>query len=131
MKTIKRILFLCFVIIAISVKGTEPQSENGYWLPYLSVKPLYYWNVLGGYSNSQKNLLENTDPTSGLRNHLLMHSMTGLTVRAVQQGKSQVVIWMGGNEVSGYKVSREALEKMGVKCLGDITAQELATKSFK
>lgn len=130
MKTIKYILLLCFVTGIISAQSTRPQYENGYWLPYLSAKPLYYWNVLGGYSNSQKNLLDNKDPNSGLRNHLLMQSMAGLTARAVQQGKSKVVIWMGGNETSGYLVSLQALKTMGMKCIGDISAQELATKSF-
>lgn len=104
--------------------------EGGYWLPYLDKKPASFWNVTDLMYSGQQNLLNPSNPNSGLRNHLLFHSMAGLAHRAISEGKNDVALWMyHPNQMTGYKESYKALGEMGLKCLGEITAKNLALKT--
>ncbi len=111
-------------------KDTAAFSYN--WHPYLSKLPKRYWNCTGVLNNPERNSLDVAAPDNGLRHHLLTQSMAGLVYRAIQQGKSSTAIWMGSpHEHSGYAVSHRALQEMGMKSLGEISALELATTKMK
>ena len=93
--------------------------ENPYWYPEMTIKPEQYWNCEGVISNINRNRLGETNIQSGLQYHLMCQSFAGLSNRAVQQGKSKIGIWFNDPENrDSYKVSKKALEKLGIKELG-------------
>lgn len=104
-------------------------TEN--WLPYISKRPACYWDITGILYNAEKNRIDFTETSKGLQNYLLAHSLMGLTLRAVQDSKMNVGIWMGNQshpEIGGYLQSRIALSDLGITNLGEISAFDLATK---
>lgn len=104
--------------------------EGGYWMPYLDKKPAGYWNVTDLFMTGQQNTLTPSIPTSGRRNYLLFQSMAGLAHRAIANGSNDVALWeYSPYETNGYAKSHKALDDMGIKCLGNISAKELAMKS--
>ena len=66
------------------------------------------------------------------RNHLLCQSLAGLTNRMVEEGKSDVAVWLydhGGK--ASYKVSKQALEDMGICEQGVQNGLELACSDYE
>lgn len=102
--------------------------DNANVLPYLSKIPKSYWNVTGViWTSSQNDINVPSDTGSGLRNHFLFQSMCGLAHKAIQEGHNDIALWAyGPSERAGYDVEHEALEDMGVQCLGTINPLELA-----
>ena len=68
----------------------------------------------------------------GLQYHLLCQSLAGLTNRMVEEGKSDVAVWLydhGGK--ASYKVSKQALEDMGICEQGVQNGLELACSDYE
>ena len=105
--------------------------ENPYWHPEMTIKPEQYWNCEGVISNRNRNRLGESNIQSGLQYHLMCQSLAGLANRAVQQGKSKIGIWFNDpeNRIS-YKVSKKALENLGIKELGLKSGLALVTDYY-
>ncbi|MCQ2142463.1 MAG: hypothetical protein MJY56_00175 [Bacteroidales bacterium] len=86
-------------------------AKDGYWLPYVDAMPESYWNVI---------------PDGDARNFFLCESETGLAAKALRDGKTTVAIWESRNPYNSYKRIRADYDASGMKCLGDITAVDLA-----
>ena len=120
---------------SISPNATQYQKDsildNPYWHPEMTVKPEQYWNCENVISNRNRNRLGESNIQSGLQYHLMCQSLAGLANRAVQQGKSKIGVWFNDpeNRVS-YKVSKMALENLGIKELGLKSGLALATDDY-
>ncbi|SMO89431.1 GxGYxY sequence motif-containing protein [Saccharicrinis carchari] len=114
------------------VEQFDPIRDEGqYWHPQSLTKPALYWNCVEVFPIGNINALGQTERIRGLQYHLLAQSLAGLSNRAVEQGKSQVGVWL--NDHSGkasYKSSKQALSDMGVAEIGMQSAIELATRNY-
>ena len=73
----------------------DPISNVGqYYMPEMKVKPKKYWNCVEVVTVGSRNELGQTDKMRGLQYHLLCQSLAGLTNRAVEQGKSEIAVWL-------------------------------------
>lgn len=110
----------------------DPFMDKGqYWHPEMHVKPKKYWNVVEVIPVGSINELGQTEKIRGLQYHLLCQSLAGLANRAVEQGKSEVGVWLhdhSGKE--SYKVSKQALDNMGIKEQGMQSGLELARNDY-
>jgi len=110
----------------------DPVMNKGqYWHPMMTVKPLKYWNLVEVIPIGSINTLGQTEKIRGLQYHLMAQSLAGLANRAVERGESQVGIWFedhSGKE--SYKVSKQALESMGVTQQGMQSGLELARNDY-
>ena len=127
------ILLFALPAILLSSACNSNVNVNGVdsdWLPYVDKTPAAYWNVRGILYNPEKNSLDPVNPDSGLRNHLLVASLAGLAGKGMKEGINDIGVWYGSPiESEGQLNSRLALEKMGAKCLGEVSALELALKA--
>ncbi|MGQ1947545.1 hypothetical protein ACT3CD_10665 [Geofilum sp. OHC36d9] len=115
----------------IDVFKKVKQEEGQYWHLQSHTKPVLYWNCDKVIGVGSINALGEDERTRGLQYHLLAQSLAGLVNRAVEEGKSQVGIWL--NDSSGqvsYKLSKQALSDMGIGGLGLQNAIELATCNY-
>ena len=106
-------------------------DEGQYWHPEMKVKPKKYWNCVEIIPVGSRNELGQTEKIRGLQYHLLCQSLAGLANRAVEQGKSEVGVWLhdhSGKE--SYKVSKQALDNMGIKEQGMQSGLELARNNY-
>lgn len=114
------------------VEQYDPVSDKGqYWHPESSTKPALYWNCVEVIPIGNINSLGETERIRGLQYHLLAQSVAGLANRAVDQGKSQVGVWL--NDHSGkatYKSAKQALSDMGISEIGMQSGIELATRNY-
>ena len=86
-----------------------------YSMPEMKKKPRKFWTCTGVVSIDNRNSINETETMQGLQYHLLCQSLAGLTNRMVEEGKSDVAVWLydhGGK--ASYKVSKQALEDMGI-----------------
>lgn len=117
---------------SLYVEQYDPISDEGqYWHPEMKVKPVKYWNCVEVIPVGTINNLGQTEKHRGLQYHLLCQSLAGLANRAVEQGKSQVGVWLhdhSGKE--SYKLSKLALENMGIKQQGMQSGLELARNNY-
>lgn len=110
----------------------DPIADKGqYNLLEMTVKPKRYWNCVEVLTVGSRNNIGETEEIRGLQYHLLAQSIAGLTNRAVQQGRSEVGVWLhdhGG--ASSYAVSKQALTDLGVQEQGMQSALELARNNY-
>lgn len=110
----------------------DPLKDNGqYNLPEMTVKPKRYWSVVEVLNVGSRNNIGESNEIRGLQYHLLAQSLAGLTNRAVQQGKSQIAVWLhdhAGRE--SYALSKQALGDMGIGEQGMQSAIELARNDY-
>ena len=102
-------------------------ADNGqYYLPLASRSPKMYWTIPDVAGNSDRNSVSLSSATSGLQYHLLAQSVAGLVNRALQQGRTDVGVWL---DVKGaaYDKSKEQLGRS----LGNVTALDLCTKTYE
>ncbi|MDR3194056.1 MAG: hypothetical protein LBT76_02025 [Tannerella sp.] len=98
----------------------DPVTDAGqYMLPALNRTPKCCWDLVVEGSN--------------LKDYLLATSLTGLTARALQQGKTDVAIWMVHPIDSriAYREERASLESRGCRFLDKASPLQLATESFE
>ncbi|MDR1417160.1 MAG: hypothetical protein LBJ57_07060 [Prevotellaceae bacterium] len=109
----------------------DPISDAGqYTFPEMLTMPKKYWNCVYALTGS-RNELGKTSETDGLQYHLLCQSISGLTNRAVDQGKSETGVWLCDHENrNSYTLSLNALQAMGMKEQGRQTGVELACNSY-
>lgn len=110
----------------------DPFMDQGqYWHPEMRAKPKKYWGCVEIIPVGSRNDLGWTEKIRGLQYHLLCQSLAGLANRAVEQGRSEVGVWL--HDHSGkepYKVSKQALDNMGIKEQGLQSGLELARNDY-
>ena len=103
-----------------------------YSMPEMKKKPRKFWTCTGVVSIDNRNSINETETMQGLQYHLLCQSLAGLTNRMVEEGKSDVAVWLydhGGK--ASYKVSKQALEEMGICEQGVQNGLELACSDYE
>ncbi len=101
-------------------------------MPEMKKKPRKFWTCTGVVSIDNRNSINETETMQGLQYHLLCQSLAGLTNRMVEEGKSDVAVWLydhGGK--ASYKVSKQALEDMGICEQGVQNGLELACSDYE
>jgi hypothetical protein len=89
-------------------------DEGQYWVPKL--KPAKnYWLVVDSRSN------ENNDDNNSLRNHILAESIIGVTALAVNEGRSETMVWTQDPN-SNYS---EVIKRTGMSHNGNQSTWEL------
>ena len=110
----------------------DPISNVGqYYMPEMKVKPKKYWNCVEVVTVGSRNELGQTEKVRGLQYHLMCQSLAGLANRAVEQGTSEIAVWLhdhGGSD--SYKLSKQALEDMGIHEQGMQSGLELARNDY-
>lgn len=102
-----------------------------YSFPEMTTVPKKYWSCVNVLGAGSRNQLGFTSETEGLQYHLLCQSITGLTNSAVDNGKSDIAVWLYDHENrDSYKQSLEALNSMGVAEQGMQTGIELAFNDY-
>lgn len=109
----------------------DPILDVGqYTFPEMEVKPQKYWSCVGALT-PDRNDLGKINENEGLQYHLLCQSISGLTNRAVDEGKSQIGVWLYDQENrNSYKISLNALQNMGIEEQGMQTGIELARNNY-
>lgn len=103
-----------------------------YSMPEMKKKPRKFWTCTGVVSIDNRNSINETETMQGLQYHLLCQSLAGLTNHMVEEGKSDVAVWLydhGGK--ASYKVSKQALEDMGICEQGVQNGLELACSDYE
>ena len=109
----------------------EVQDKGQYNFIEMTVKPKKYWNLVEVLNVGSRNNIGETEEIRGLQYHLLAQSIAGLTNRAVQQGKSEIGVWMhdhAGRE--SYNLSKQELTNMGIEEQGMQSGIELARNNY-
>lgn len=113
------------------INSFVPDGEL-YSMPEMKKKPRKFWTCTGVVSIDNRNSINETETMQGLQYHLLCQSLAGLTNRMVEEGKSDVAVWLydhGGK--ASYKVSKQALEDMGICEQGVRNGLELACSDYE
>ncbi|MFV0418370.1 MAG: hypothetical protein ACK5KT_06540 [Dysgonomonas sp.] len=110
----------------------DPISDAGqYIFPEMTKKPKKFWSCVDALVASGRNDLGKTDEKGGLQYHLLCQSIAGLTNRAVDNGESEIGVWLYDHEGrESYRLSYEALKGMGISEQGLQTGIELARNNY-
>ncbi len=121
------LLVFCFLSIFSCVKKInyediyDPLQDVGqFQLPSLHSTPKYCWLLK----------VDNPDQKSALKEYLLAASITGLTTRAIQEGKTDVGIWIKtrNDKKVAYKAEIQSLKERGCHFLEEVSPFELALK---
>ena len=114
------------------VEQYDPIADQGqYWHPKMKVKPLKYWNCVEVIPIGNINNLGETEKIRGLQYHLMTQSLAGLTNKAVEEGRSQIGIWLHDHSgKTSYKLAKQALENMGIREQGMQSGLELARNNY-
>jgi hypothetical protein len=100
----------------------DPIADVGqYKLPSLNSTPKICWDIAMD------------DKNSDLKDKLLAASITGLTARAMQEGKTEVGVWITNttDRLIAYRKEREDLERRGCRFYAKVTPKQLATEVFE
>lgn len=110
----------------------DPIGDNGqYNLLEMTVKPKRYWNCVEVLNVGSRNNIGETEEIRGLQYHLLCQSLAGLANRAVQQGRSEVGVWLHDHAGrSSYSLSKQALSDLGISEQGMQSGIELARNNY-
>lgn len=110
----------------------DPIADKGqYYMLEMQTKPKKYWNCVEVVTVGSRNNLGETEKVRGLQYHLMCQSLAGLANRAVDQGKSEIGVWLHDHSGSdSYKLSKQALEDMGVHEQGMQSGLELARNNY-
>lgn len=102
----------------------DPIEDVGqFQLPSLSRTPEYCWFLL----------VDGIDSRSSLKEYIMAASISGLTSRALEAGKTDVGIWIANHRDSSniaYKVELASLRERGCKFLDPVAPMELLTKDM-
>lgn len=110
----------------------DPLADMGqYSLLEMTVKPKRYWTLVEVLNVGSRNQIGQTEEMRGLQYHLLSQSLAGLANRAVQEGRSDVGVWLHDHAGrSSYSMSKQALSDMGVSEQGMQSGIELARNDY-
>ena len=103
-----------------------------YSMPEMKKKPRKFWTCTGVVSIDKSNSINENETNQGLQYNIICQSLAGLTNRMVEEGKSDVAVWLydhGGK--ASYKVSKQALEDMGICEQGVQNGLELACSDYE
>ncbi|MBQ7194836.1 MAG: hypothetical protein IJS07_04315 [Bacteroidales bacterium] len=108
------------------LRMVDPISDKGqYYMPLPTRAPKKYWTIVNVVGADGRNNPGLADSGKGLQYHLLAQSLAGLVNRALEEGRTDVGIWL---ECSGESYSG-SLSYLGPE-IGRQTAIELATKTY-
>lgn len=110
----------------------DPIADKGqYFFPEMQRKPKKYWSCGQVIGVNTRNSIDQTDIIRGLQYHLLCQSIAGLTNLAVEEGRSDIAVWLHDHSnKESYKVCKEALDQMGITEQGRQTGIELISKDY-
>lgn len=120
----------CFFLESMGTLGSVSDKVK-YYMPEMKNKPKRYWSCTGVIAVESRNSIDEVERMRGLQYHLLCQSLAGLTHRAVEKGKSEVAVWLhdhGGK--SSYRLSRAALEDMGIREQGVQNGVQLVCNNY-
>lgn len=114
------------------VEQFDPFMDKGqYNHPEMKVKPVKYWNCVEVGGVGTINDLGQTQRHRGLQYHLLCQSIAGLANKAVEEGRSEVGVWLEDHSAKeSYKAAKSALSGMGISEQGRQSGLELARKDY-
>lgn len=117
---------------SLYVDSYDPISNQGqYYMLEMKRKPKKYWNCVEVITVGSRNNLGETEKIRGLQYHLMCQSLAGLANKAVDQGRSEIGVWLHDHSGSeSYKLSKQALEDMGVHEQGMQSGLELARNNY-
>lgn len=96
-----------------------------YFMPQVQRTPKKIWTCVNVQNRGDRNSLGVSDPGAGLQYHLLCQSVAGLANKALEEGRTEVGVWLeAGGEA--YELSRSALGGE----IGRQTGVELASKTY-
>ena len=98
------------------------QNVGQFQLPSLNTTPKYCWFLT----------VDPVSPRSALKEQILAASISGLTARAIQAGKTNVGIWIKNSrdENVAYQIELKSLKNRGCHFLGGVSPLEIATKQM-
>lgn len=110
----------------------EPIADKGqYYLPQMKRKPKKYWSCVEVVGVGSRNEITQTETMRGLQYHLLCQSMAGLTNLAVEEGRSDIAVWLHDHsDKASYKECKRALGDMGISEQGMQSGLELACNNY-
>jgi hypothetical protein len=110
---------------------SDPIRDVGqYNLLEMKRLPTKYRSCTSVLGNATRNSAGKTNQTEGIQYHLLCQSIAGLTNRAVDEGKSDFAVWLHDHEGrESYRLSKKALDDMGIAEQGSQTGIELAVNN--
>lgn len=108
----------------------DPIHDAGqYTFPEMKRKPARYWSCIDALVGSNRNAPDLD--SKGVQYHLLCQSIAGLVNRAVDEGKSDIGIWLRDEEHrDSYAVALNGVQAMNVTEQGLQTGTELAVNTY-
>ncbi len=122
--------FACLFVFSCRTEKTDykklydPVKDVGqYRLPALNKVPPYCWDVE----------VKSSDKQLALKEYLLAGSASGLIARALNDGKTDMGIWIVNSRDNGvaYRAERESLQERGCRFLGPVNPIDLLTGKIK
>lgn len=116
----------------IYVEQYDPISNAGqYIFPEMKTKPKRMWSCVEVLNVGSRNTLGQTEKIRGLQYHLMAQSLAGLANKAVEDGRSQIGVWLYDHEGrDSYNKAFEALKDMGIAEQGMQSGLELARNNY-
>lgn len=114
------------------VEQYDPVADKGqYFMPEMKRAPKKYWSCVEVVGVGSRNETDRTETMRGLQYHLLCQSMAGLTNLAVEEGRSDIAVWLHDHsDKASYKECKRALGDMGISEQGMQSGLELACNNY-
>ena len=99
------------------------ENVGQYRVPALDKIPLFCWDLK----------IAQPDQQTAFKEYLLASSISGLTAKAIQSGKTNTGFWIVNSRDNGiaYQTERESLKNRGCRFLGPVDPIELLTGKVK
>lgn len=116
----------------IYVEQFDPISDAGQYIyPEMKTKPKKVWSCVEVLNVGSRNTLGQTEKIRGLQYHLMAQSLAGLANKAVEDGRSQIGVWLYDHEGrDSYNRSFAALKDLGIAEQGMQSGLELARNNY-
>ncbi len=114
------------------VEQYDPISNKGqYYFPEMKRKPKKYWSCVEVIGVGTRNDINQTETMRGLPYHLMCQSLAGLTNLAVEEGRSDIAVWLHDHSnKESYKICKNALGDLGILEQGMQSGLELACNEY-
>jgi hypothetical protein len=104
----------------------EPIADAGhYYMPESTQIPKKFWTCVDIQNREDRNEPGLSDMTRGLQYHLLSQSIAGLVNKALDEGKTEIGVWLEANG-EAYDLSKSAIGQE----IGRQTGIELTSKTY-
>lgn len=133
----KYVFLIWGILICLSVYSQndcdlgKKNCQDYFYLPEMRKKPLKYWSCSNVMGISSRNEIDQIGTMQGLQYHLMCQSLVGLTNLAVEEGRSDIAVWLYDHSgKSSYQKCKQALECMGIREQGIQNGLDLACKDY-